>query len=337
MNTVLERERKRFRRIRAAFVAMLIIVVLVVSLMGGLIISAALESRSPASKFYEICLDAVMGAHSTISEQKTTKTVEKRRKTNKNYKIPTIYSSLYGFTTEEYNGFEVVFFDNADTTDTAVYFHGGSYMWQPLVFHYDYCKYLSENLCLDIVMPVYPKAPEYNYDYALKWVYSYYVENNIEPVAFFGDSAGGGLALSFAQYLVDRGQAVPDDIILFSPCLDLSLSNPEVYDYQDDEPMLNADDLRRKFAYYADGGSLTDPYISPIYCDYASFNEVTVFIGTHEILYPDTKKWDENLTSLNIKHNYYVYENQFHTFSLLPMPERGECLEQIKRALKNAS
>lgn len=334
MNRVFERERKRTKSIRRSFVAMLIVVLLVFFSVGGLVVGAALQARSPASLFFEVCLDAVMGANRPYDEAKTDKKVEKRRKTNENFKIPSIYSSLYDFSVTEYKGFEVAFFDNEDSDVVAVYFHGGSYMWQPLVVHYDYCRYLSDKLGLDIVMPIYPKAPEYNYAYALDWTYNYYVDSKIKPVAFFGDSAGGGLALSFAQYLLDRGRDLPCDIVLFSPCLDLSLANPEIKDYQDSEPMLNADDLRRKFSYYAADGSLTDPYVSPIYCDYRSLPEVTVFVGTHEILYPDAKKWDNDLTEAGIGHNFYVYKNQFHTFSLLPMPERGECLEEIKKALQ---
>ena len=335
MNTALERERKRRKAALAAFAVMLVMAILVLSCVGYLTVSAAAEKRSAASKFYEFCLEVAMPGGAYVSETTTIRDVEKRRKTNKNYKIPTIYSSVYGFTVEEYKGYEVVFFDNEETDKTAVYFHGGSYMWQPLVFHYDYCKYLSEKLCLDIVMPVYPKAPDNDYKTALSWVYSYYVDAGLEPVAFFGDSAGGGLALSFAQYIVDGGLESPDDIILFSPCLDLSLRNPEIADYADAEPMLNADDLRRKFAYYVGDGSLTDPYVSPIYADFEKLGEVTVFVGTHEILYPDTKRWDEIVTEKGIEHNYYVYKNQFHTFSITPIPERGECLEQIKKALYN--
>ena len=329
----LNKAKKIQKGAKVAFIVTLICLILFTGVFCYFIAAAAIEKKSIASEFYETCIGMVMVPTKPISEEQTAKTVEKLRKTNKNYKIPTIYKNMYGFSTEEYKGYEVVFFDNEDTDKIAVYFHGGSYMWQPLIFHYDYCRYISEKLGLDIIMPIYPKAPDNNYLDALAWVYDYYVEYKLDPVAFFGDSAGGGLALSFAQYLSDRGGNLPEDIILFSPCLDLSLSNPEIEDYQESEPMLNADDLRRKFAYYAEGGSLADPYVSPIYCDYNKLGKVTVFVGTHEILYPDAKLLDEKLTNLNIEHNFYVYENQFHTFSILPLPERGVCLEQIKAVL----
>jgi len=46
---------------------------------------------------------------------------------------------------------------------------------------------------------------------------------------FMGDSAGGGLALAFAQKLLDENAAIqPIKSILFSPWLDLSMQNTEI-------------------------------------------------------------------------------------------------------------
>ena len=40
--------------------------------------------------------------------------------------------------------------------------------------------------------------------------------------------------------------------------------------------------------------SLTDPLISPIYGDFKGLGKITHFIGTHDMLYPDAIKLDEN-------------------------------------------
>ena len=46
-----------------------------------------------------------------------------------------------------------------------------------------------------------------------------------------GDSAGGQIALSFAQLLKEKHIAQPGHIVLISPVLDATMRHPEVPDY----------------------------------------------------------------------------------------------------------
>lgn len=320
---------------RALFVVMLIFAVAATGATGYLGVSGSLEGRSALSKFAEVIFEVFMDGDSYVSEEKTLKTIERRRKANEKYRVSAIYETLFDFETDEHAGFQVCYFRREGAENTFVYFHGGSYMWQPLIFHFDYCDYLADELNANVIMPIYPKAPEYGYSDALEWLDSLYSEIILEETveAFFGDSAGGGLLLSFARYLADRGSEVPADLIAFSPCLDLSLSNPEIADFAPVDPMLNTADLRVKLSTYVKDGAYDDPYVSPLYCDYSDLGEVTLFAGTREILLPDIRVLDRRLTEEGISHFYYEYPNQNHTFSIFPMPERRLCLEQIKLSL----
>lgn len=296
---------------------------------------ATLQNTSLTAQIYVDLLDLFMSGDDYVSETDTLKKVEKRRKANKNYKVSAFYKSLFGFETYLDYGREVCVYEAKDSARAVVYFHGGSFMWQPLITHYAYCDYLRRELNVNVIMPIYPKAPEYGYADALAWVYEAYatINNNYDVVAFMGDSAGGGLMFSFAQYLADRGEEVPPDLIAFSPSLDLSLQNEEIAAYSALEPMLNVDDLRLKLSFYVPDGDFENPYASAIYCDFTQFEEVTLFVGTREILLPDIRKLVGILEKESVNYNYYEFENLFHTFSILPMPERGECLRGIKKAL----
>ena len=182
-------------------------------------------------------------------------------------------------------------------------------------------------------MPIYPKAPNYTYRETLSAMRDFYVAlNGKDILAFIGDSAGGGLLLSFAQYLTDEGIGSPDHLITFSPCLDLALDNEKIADYTADDPMLNWADLRLKFSFYADG-DLNSPYVSPLYCDYSVLGRWTCFVVTEEILYPDTELLHDQLINEGIEHDYYVYQNQFHTFAIFPIPEADVCCKAIKDVL----
>ena len=319
---------------KVGFIIMLAVVLVVVGGTGYVSVAAAMDGTSALAKVYADILDVVMTGDKPVSAEDTLDKVEKRRKVNASFKVSGFYKFLYSFDTEEYDGFEVCYFGEENADRVFVYFHGGSYMWQPLITHYSYCDYLAEKLSARVIMPVYPKAPEYDYIYVMEWLYSFYKSEFKEtPDAFFGDSAGGGLLLSFAMYLRDKGEETPDNLIAFSPCLDLSLQNPEIADYTASDPMLNVADLRLKLSYYVGRGKADDPYASPLFGSFENLGRITIFIGTREILYPDTVLLKDKLLAAGIEYDYCVYKNQIHTFSIFPMPEREICLEKIKSVL----
>lgn len=321
-------QRKAKRGTRVLFAIVLIVVIGVSSFSVYLGVSASVEGRSVGSKFFDLNIDIFMTGDRYVSPEKTLQKVEKRRVSNEKYSIPTVYSFLFGFDVATIGGLETAVFSGNERSDQAiVFFHGGSYMWQPTVFHFWYCRRLADALGTTVVMPIYPKAPNYTYRECLPALKSFYLAyaGNKEIVAFFGDSSGGGLLLSFSQYLVDNGFPIPDNLVTFSPCLDLSLENPEIADYTAADPMLNRADLRLKFSFYADG-DYDSAYVSPLYCDYNTLGRWTCFVGSEEILYPDAELLHEILTERGIDHDFYFYRNQFHTFAIFPIPESDTIL-----------
>ena len=91
-----------------------------------------------------------------------------------------------------------------------------------------------------------------------------------------GDSAGGGLALGLAEALRDEGDTLPEELILISPWVDLTMSNPDMKDYVKHDPMLGIDGLRRMGEVWANGLELTDPKVSPIFGDLSGLPPVTI-------------------------------------------------------------
>lgn len=321
---------------RKVFAVVVLIVALTVFLGASYIaFSAPFEGRSATSKLFETAIDCFMNGDKYVSPQKTDEKIERRRRNNEGWRVPNFLKSLYGFETELYGDFEICRF-NPDAENTVYYFHGGSFMWQPLVLHYNYCRYLAKELGVEIIMPVYPKAPNYGYMDVMEWLYGIYMEEGVDAIAFFGDSAGASIAISFSQYLYDNGVAPPNDTVVFSPCLDLSLTNPEIASYAHNDPMLNAPDLKRKIETYVNDGNYDNPYANPVKCDFESLGTLTIFIGTLELLLPDARKLHGELTERGIEHNYFEYENQFHTFEIFPMTERYDVAKKIKYILSKS-
>ena len=115
-----------------------------------------------------------------------------------------------------------------------------------------------------------------------------------KPYPFTGDSAGGGLALVLRQMLNNSpagnpaGEithyAVPDRMVLYSPWLDISLSNLDSRNYHTRrEALLPLSDLRKSGKRYAGGLCLLDPRCSPLlgpaFEQENNFRQIATFCG----------------------------------------------------------
>ena len=91
---------------------------------------------------------------------------------------------------------------------------------------------LTLNTLHEVVLPIYPKSPDYHYletFKAIRDVYNQLVEEvGANNIVMMGDGSGGGLALSFVQSLINDNQEVPRKLFLLSPLLDATLTNPNI-------------------------------------------------------------------------------------------------------------
>lgn len=318
-------------RLKIFITILLILTVLSVSLASTVFIIAEKENRSSNSVFYEGLLNVALCTKT--DEQAIFKELENQKIKNKDYHVPKIYSTLYGFTLDTFQGTEVCVF-NKEAKNTVMYLHGGAFIYQPLIFHFDFCRRLSETLNVKVVMPVYPKAPNYTYETIIPYCYDFYLslleDTAAENIVFMGDSAGASLIMSLSQYIYDNDTVQPKDIFAFSPCLDITLSNEDIAAYAPLDPMLNVFSLQIKMRTYVGEGNSDNPYISPYYCDFAVLPTMTIFVGGHEIFLPDCKKLNEELSTKDISVNYYEFPYMNHVFAIFPMEESTQCIQIVK-------
>ncbi|HEL0798767.1 TPA: alpha/beta hydrolase [Streptococcus equi subsp. zooepidemicus] len=221
-----------------------------------------------------------------------------------------------------------------------LYLHGGSYLNNPTSYHIDMLKTLSTSLDAKIVLPIYPKAPTYTYDVAMPRLVSLYQDilksTSPQNITIMGDSAGGGLALGLALALKTENITQPKDIILLSPWLDVTLSNEDIPKYESSDPILSAWGLRIVGDIWARRGenNTKHPYVSPIYGDTNGLAPITMFVGTHEIFYPDIKKFDDMLEQKGHKHQLFVGEKMNHVYPIYPIEEAKTAQYQIIDTIK---
>lgn len=226
--------------------------------------------------------------------------------------------------------------DKKDKNQKVIlYIHGGAYVAQPSPFHFSAVADMAKELDAKVVFPIYPKAPRYTYKEAFPKMETLYQSiladtASATNVTIMGDSAGGGFSLGFAMYARDKGLAQPKDIVLLSPWLDVKTDNPEIADYEGVDAMLSAWLPQQVGAIWAGGeDGVTNPYVSPIYGDLTGLGKISIFIGTHDILFPDNTKLHQLLEEQGITHNYTVADKMFHVYAIAPIPEGETARQQI--------
>jgi acetyl esterase/lipase len=218
-----------------------------------------------------------------------------------------------------------------------LFFHGGSYAVEANSGHFGMMTKLIDMTGCIISFIQYPLAPEYTYQDTFKMVSKAYAfllskyENS--QFVFMGDSAGGGLALAFAIKIKEEAKKMPKQIILYSPWLDLGLSNPDISLYEEKDLILNVKALYQAGVRYGDHEGATNPLLSPIYGDLNHLGEIAIFYGTDEIFYPDCKNFSElkGLEGTNI--TSFEYEGMQHDWVVFPIPESDSALKTTSQLL----
>lgn len=230
-----------------------------------------------------------------------------------------------------------VYNDQEHPAQTVFYFHGGAYINQPNAQQTTMAARTARETGSEVLLIVYPKEPVYGcetaYDLCLSYYRNYLEANDCGKIVFMGDSAGGGLALGLAQVLRDQGYPCPEELILISPWVDLTMSNSDMADYIALDPMLGIDGLRRMGEVWANGLDLTDPRVSPIYGNLSGLGPVTLTTGTWEVLHPDCLLLEEKLEQAGVDCNLIVGERMVHCYPICPIPEAKKAQAQIWSAI----
>lgn len=235
-------------------------------------------------------------------------------------------------------GMQVFFLNEKSRSDTLViYIHGGAYISPPANEHLKLCGRIAKDLDVPVILPVYPKVPDHTakdaYEEMLDLCQIYAAKAG--KLIFMGDSAGGGLALGLAQVLRDTGVRQPDQLILLSPWVDVSMDNRDMAGYEKADPMLGIYGLKKVGALWAGEWEVHDPKVSPVYGDMSGLGPVTLFVGTREIFYPEIQRLNAKLKEQQTACSLYVGQGQNHVYPLYPTPEAAKAIQIIEQAISN--
>lgn len=229
-----------------------------------------------------------------------------------------------------FNGMKVYYVNkNTNYKKVLFYIHGGYYLHQPLSFHVKMLKRIIKGSDTMLVFPIYPLAPFNTVNDSFENMVNLFNKvqetNRDKKIILSGDSAGGGYSLALAEAVTKQ----PDELILLSPWVDITMSNPDINNYRKADPMLCVN----KAIYAGDAWKgqydNRDYHVSPLFGDLSKLGKVTIFVGTREMLYPDIMLLYNKVKSNNDNVSLIVGDKQNHVYPAFPTREGHQAVKQI--------
>lgn len=225
-----------------------------------------------------------------------------------------------------------------DPTGThLVYTHGGCYLYPVTDRHWTLVESLIMQSGATVSMVQYPLAPGHGMDEAYALLEGVYLRARAgsDRVLLGGDSAGGGLALGQALRYRDLGIQAPEGVILFSPWVDVTMSNPAIPALVTADRMLGRDGLVAAGEWWAGPDRVRDPLASPLYGDLAGLPPVHIFQGGRDLLAPDAVLLAERIRAAGGTAELEFLARAFHVYVAAPwLPEARRSLAAAARLLR---
>lgn len=213
-----------------------------------------------------------------------------------------------------------------EKSTTLIYLAGGAYIYEPTGMHLDFATKMAERLDAEILLPAYPVAPHASAAQAnadlVKMYQQLVLDRPEQRIILMGDSSGGGLALAMAQQVLAAGLRPADFVVMISPWLDITMSNPGITPARDaGDYMLDAQALAYVGQVWAGEMALQDPRVSPIHGPLAGVGELVLISSDNELFLPDIHLLVERAEQQGVAINYHEYPSLFHDFAVLGVPE----------------
>lgn len=239
---------------------------------------------------------------------------------------------------------------------TILYFHGGAYVREAVSPHWVLVEQLLRDVPARVVFPRYALAPgtsgggaggqdpesaptptsaQVTVTTAAALIAEWTRMLGSQEVVVMGDSAGAGLALAAVQHLRDQGSPeLPRELVLISPWLDLTMSDPEQAGLERGDPLLARPGLAEAGRIYAGELGTEHPFASPLFGSMADLPPMVVLSSTGDLLLPDSRRLVAAARAAGVKVSYDEQPGLFHDFALLPVPEGARARDLVVAACR---
>ncbi|WP_137937447.1 alpha/beta hydrolase [Chitinivorax sp. B] len=232
-------------------------------------------------------------------------------------------------------------FRDHDDGPIFLFLHGGGYCMGAARTHRSLVARLCRRLHGQALLPNYRLAPEHPFPAGLDdavTAYDWLLAQGVAArrIVLAGDSAGGGLALSTALRIRERGRPMPGALLLLSPWTDLMLTGGSLVTRAERDPMISRAWLAWQADMYCAGRDPATPLISPLYADLRGLPPLVIQVGSDEILFSDADRLMEKAKIAGVRVDFLVGDHMWHGWQMLAglMPEADSALQSAADRLQ---
>lgn len=211
---------------------------------------------------------------------------------------------------------------DADPSQLLLVLHGGGFALGSSASHRKYAGHLAKAAGAHAFVADFRLAPEHPYPAQLDdadavidaLIADGYAAEDITPV---GDSAGASIAIATVLRRMQRGAAVPEQVITISPWLDMENSGETIETNDATDFLIAREGLQGNIDRYLSGGaSATDPLVNPLYADFTGFPRLYIASSASESLYHDAVRLSSLAERAGVDVTFDTVDGEQHVWPL---------------------
>jgi triacylglycerol lipase len=217
----------------------------------------------------------------------------------------------------------------------VVAIHGGAFIFPPSIFHWIDYTVMAYQTGATIEVPIYPLLQQGGTAGTVvpkmaDFINMEVTQHGSSNVSVIGDSAGGNLALAAVELMVANHETVPSSMVLLSPWLDVSLTNPNIALVHD--PLLPVPPGQVIGKEWAGNLPENNFMVSPLYGSLNGIPPTYVYEGSMDSLAPDVLVLQHNAALTGAPISFTLAKGEIHDLIILTV-DGPQYWPQIDREL----
>ena len=238
---------------------------------------------------------------------------------------PKLLPSLLGETVQHttYDGMPVVQITPAHPDGHyVVAIHGGAFILPPTILHWLDYTWMAYQTGATIEVPIYPLMQQGGTAGVVVPEMAGLISTEIAAhgapnVSVLGDSAGGTIGLAAVEYMVANNETVPASMVLLSPWLDVTDTNPNIGFVHDPYLPPVGTGAQQIGEIWAGGLPETNPLVSPLYGSLKGLPPTYVYSGSLDSAAPDALVLQQEAVSQGAPISFVLASGGIHDWVLL--------------------
>jgi len=200
--------------------------------------------------------------------------------------------------------------------------HGGGFFSGSMYTHRKLYGHFAKSIGCRALIPHYRRSPEHVHPAqindviaAYQWLLGQGIAAN--HIAITGDSAGGGLSITSALLIREKGLPMPAAIMPFSAWFDMEVTGESMELNNNKDLLLNKEWVKSMAGMFlGEKGSPRDPYANPLYADLKDFPSVYMHVGDDEVLLDDSIRLADLARKAGVDVSLDIFPNMQHSFQM---------------------